>query len=678
LYARRSQDNIFLGVNRFLHEEEAVELTPASFTPSVWTTRVQPEAVGYSPFVLPGTDFFHVAARYSDELQSVGLSHILSFNDSLYELSVIANRPQPFLHASAIITGDEGKIAFAGGLNGGVAQSAFYVYDISGSIWTADNLSRPVAYTQMAAVDNNIFVFGGYAVADDMMRPNVTQNFKSSNGLSPLADSGSNFPARDQQLEDAIFYLRQGKLYRNAKDLSDERQVLDIGAMQILSPALSYDRMEICYHTPEHKLWIYNMVTETTKELRANARNCAWGDADERDYIYFADNSAMSPSFEHYGHLSKIRKDGTDFAGLNRDEYDLRRLRIADDGQVYMIAQAEHSVTGERVVAAVNGSSVLQDSDGTDEQALLDFPARDFIVRHGELAFIARPSDAQAGNTTGTAKDKENLFLSLTDGTDLRQAVYFPQGIAGRPALLESAEAVVAVSAFYVDENHLPLDYSGGCSVQYGDYVYLFGSGAGKDRILQYHIASDSWWELSEITPGTDGNFTCVYDNENTVYFQGDGQFARFDLVQKRFWPIDGPIGTDGSSRGPLAYTAGDQKFWFLDESVEPAGFFSFDTVAETWSTEPSPGLTVSGSRMITLGNDVYLFGNRTAIQSNKKLPEHGLLFQIFRMEMDWQIFLYCFARKQKIGLCWLVGKSAGFLPIRFIFTIALTLIRSR
>ena len=64
--------------------------------------------------------------------------------------------------------------------------------------------------------------------------------------------------------------------------------------------------------------------------------------------------------------------------------------------------------------------------------------------------------------------------------------------------LLDDGDALVAVNAFYNDNNKLTADFNTACSASYDKRVYLFGAGANSDDILTYHSDSDNFETLEE------------------------------------------------------------------------------------------------------------------------------------------------------------------------------------
>ncbi|MCJ8345010.1 hypothetical protein MJH12_05680, partial [bacterium] len=231
----------------------------------------------------------------------------------------------------------------------------------------------------------------------------------------------------------------------------------------------------------------------------------------------------------------------------------------------------------------------------------------DLIMKNNQLFSL---SDAKSHN------NQTNLFSSLSDGSDTTQVSFFPQGISGRAVILDSQNAILAVSAFANLSNKLPLQHQENCSSTYQNKVYLFGSGASSNQIQEYSPKADEFYTLSETLPFS-APFSCAYDQIDKVYFQSGETFWYFSLLEKKFWPLANVLAASPSTQGALSYQAGN--IYFLDfQTAGNSNFYAYSVAGDSWITRNTPAFAYDQSSLIAMGTDIFLIGNKNGIYNKK------------------------------------------------------------
>lgn len=276
-----------------------------------------------------------------------------------------------------------------------------------------------------------------------------------------------------------------------------------------------------------------------------------------------------------------------------------------------MVARATMTgLSGEALLIKQSDDSVIKvDSDDTNQSNFMsagdDF--HDLTIKNNQLFAL---SQSKAHNS------QTNLFASLSDGTDTTQVSFFPQGISHRPVILNSQEAIVAVTAFDTLANKLPLSHKQRCSAYYQDKLYLFGSGAGQNQIEEYSSTKDKFYTLTETLPFT-APFSCSYDQNNKVYFQSGQSFWYFSLLEKKIWPLADILGANASTKGALAFQG--TSVYFMDfQTATNSNLLEYSTSGNTWSAKLSPGHSYEKSTLLANGTNIFLFGNENGTYNQK------------------------------------------------------------
>ena len=604
--AFRSQANILEGSNRFRAGEDSVVFQPSvSITPSWIRTNIS-NTQRYYPWVLPmapsggafgqTTGSFLLAGGTQDLEQTNSNSTIMSFTPTGPDFSNLGNHTNlsnNFAPYSFSI--EEGRIYHAGGIDssGNLKDSLTYY---SGS-WNSFSLPNPVAYSQLEALEGSLYLFGGFEFKNNKVYE-FEGNLETSVNRSTQFFT-SDFPLNRQQRKRSLLYTRGNYLYRNTPEL-DREEVVYQHSSTIFKPSLSRSGIDICFHSQNGDLLVFNLVSGQVFDTSVDTTLCQWGPESEPDTIYYIEGT------ETYGKLAKIDRDGTSQGAIGAlNSYDLRHFQILSGGSLNLVGQSlVAGVPGERFLVKNDQDLIYAiDSDGTDLQTIL------------ESSLNANYPQAYANqlyylNSSTSSNSATNLFVAELDGSDRKQLTYFPQGINERPVFLDSGDALVAVDAFHVNSSKLPSTYEQGCSASYQDKLYLFGAGSSEDEILVYDTKDDTFETLLETLP-FDTPFSCTYDESSKVYFQQGNTFWYYDLAQNRFWPLADISSAEIQAAGALAYSALTTSVYFLEERTSTdARFHQYSVSREEWSTKSSPEVIYQSASMLAITSKVFVFGN--------------------------------------------------------------------
>ena len=603
LIARKSFANIFLGRNRFVKEQESVILDPGSTSGASWVNTGTTNINSHFPYVLPrakDNSGFYIGYGYTDINLSTPNSTVQSFITSSVTFSTEGNAAAGLnfraMHAS--IDYDSQNLYFSGGVNGGGTLNNG-VQRFSSGAFSAHSFGTPRAYHQSLSHKDNLYVFGGYFESSGMIYPST---FSEAGAMGSMLPYGNNISFTSQMSLPSIIYSTGNTLYRNLVDFSKE-QVIHTDANGIRAPAISPAGIDVCYHTDSQQLRVYNLVSEQQTDLGVAGGHCQWAVNSESDWIYYKAGN------QTYGQLSRIKRDGTGSTVISTtSNLDIRDLVITESGSVNMVGRTTlPGFSGERIlVKRADNSFDAIDSDDSDQSTLLPAgPAYHSAQVHGNQIYAL--SSASSSNS------RTNLFLLNHDGSDARQITNFVQGIHSRPVLLDSQEALVAVSGYYQEKNKLPAIFESACSAQVSQKVYLFGSGGSQNGIIEYDRKKDKFHTLSETIPFS-FPFSCAYDSGNRVYFQSENKFHYFDITQKKFWALPDIPPPATTNSGSLAYLPTGSKVFFLEQpNAAPSRFYEYNVASRAWSIASSPAVVLEGTQIIGLGSRVYAFGNNGA-----------------------------------------------------------------
>ena len=601
--ARKDLANIFTGENRFLNPLNSISLIPSASAPSNWSDNATIDTQRYFPWVLPTNNSFLLAHGYNDILLSASNNSVLKFHPQTSNFSNITNHSSLGLkYLSLSYDKDFDSLFVTGGLDGASPSDQLFRYN-SNSWNSAALIPKKILYHQSLTINNKAYLFGGFFESSSMMYP-TTQNFVGDE--TTVTEHVSNFPINQQMLEESFIYVRANTLYRNNLSKTNERAILTYGS-GINKPSVSKLKTDICFHDNAKTLIVYNLILDKITTL-GNGHHCQWGQSNSnQDTIYYITGT------NDYGIITSKTRDGLNpqIFGGTITNYEIRDLNINSSNSVAMIARATMTgLNGERLLLKQSDDSIIQvDSDDTDQITFMssadDF--HDLIVKNNQLFSLS---------SNKSHNSKTNLFASLTDGTDTTQVSFFPQGISNRPVILDSQEAIVAVSAFATISNKLPLLYRQNCSTTYQNKVYLFGSGLSKNQIQEYSPKSDTFYTLSETLPFP-SPFSCTFDNTNKAYFQSGEKFWYFSMIEKKFWPLADITGMDTNTAGSISYDS--DKVYFIDyQTSSNSNFLSYSTTSSTWTSKSTPNKAYDKSNLIALKNDIFLMGNRNGIYNQK------------------------------------------------------------
>ncbi|MCO4783489.1 MAG: hypothetical protein KC646_14275 [Candidatus Cloacimonetes bacterium] len=602
--ARKDLENIFTGENRFVDSNESILLTPGASSPSSWLSTSTVDLQRHFPWVLPNNGSFLVAHGYDDIDLSNSNTSVLNFSTQTSNFSNITNNASlSFKHLGLSFDESLKRLYVTGGLNGVNPSTQLHQYTVSSNIWNSSAVvPKPLLYHQSLSFDDEVYLFGGYVQSNGMMYP-MTQSFAGE--VSGITEFSSNFPAHQQMLEEALVYVRANSIYRNNLAKSDERLIYTHGS-NIHNINISKNNTDICFHDDSRNLHTLDLVLDQVTALGVG-HHCQWGQGNDKDFIYYISGAT------DYGTVSKIQRDGAGQStfSVETGKYGVRDLHINSDNSVSMIAKVTMmNLSGEALLIKQSDNSVIKvDSDDTDESSFMssgdDF--HDLIVKNNQIFSL---SMAKAHNS------KVNLFASLSDGSDTTQVSFFPQGISHRPIILDSQEAIVAVTAFATLNNKLPLSHEQNCSAYYQDKLYLFGSGASDNQIQEYDSIQDNFYTLTETLP-FNTPFSCSYDQTDKVYFQSGQTFWYFSLLEKKFWPIGNILGTTPSTQGALV--AHGASVYFMDyQTSSNSGLLEYSVGANNWTAKLSPGFAYDQSSLISKGSELFLIGNKNGIYNQK------------------------------------------------------------
>jgi hypothetical protein len=618
--AKKDADNIFTGQNRFAANEDAVTLAPTSSSAAQWVSTATVDLQRFFPFAfeISTTAFssshpagsFILAGGFQNADLSGPQSSIKEFSPTtlnFFELTQNSSLSNSFagIHQHRV----NQELTVAGGIDSsGILQASLSKFN---GAWTQSTIPKPLAYSQSLGFDDDLYLFGGFLKENGKIYPS-DRSFSGPAGTLLEYSSSSPLPSVKQQTEKALVYARGTTLFRNNLAHNRERQIFNHGS-NILAPQISTLGIDLCFHDSGHALHVFNLVTEKNLNLGITGHDCQWGQGAESDLIYYLSGT------ETYGTLARIARDGGSqqtFTGIS--QYELKDFHLHSNQKLLMVGRTTLvDAKGEALLMRESTGDIKKiDSDGTDTAQILaaSSGASQHRIWHDQLYF---------NSGTLAHNSKTQIFSSNIDGLDPRQITAFPQGINERAVILDSQEAIVAVSAFHQESNKLPLEHKQACSATYNQRVYLFGSGPSENQIQEYNPQRDRFNTLSEALPFSPP-FSCTYDQSSKVYFQSGDSFWYFDLNQTRFWPLSQISTANNNALGALAYSSQNQSVFFLEEvTAANSSFLEYAILTDSWATKTGPGSNYKGASMIGVSSGVYLFGNENGV-ANKRYDLGG------------------------------------------------------